>query len=129
MGMRKKREPYGKKNRYRILLELRFCLSEEQICEKWGITKYRIRKWKREFDYDVWFGTPRDFMIAAVYDDAATAEAIATYCAYHTHSGYQAWEIMDDLKQLEKEGFLLHLDDGRWVYDMTRLTSPKSYIF
>lgn len=122
-------EPYNKKNRYRILLELRLCLTESQVCEKWGITRYRIRKWKREFDYDFWFGTPRDFMIAAVYDDAATADAISGYCAYHTHSGCQASEIMDDLKQLEKEGFLLHLDDGRWVYDMTRLTSARSYIF
>ena len=125
----KKREPYNKKNRCRILLELQFCLTEEQVCEKWGLTKDQIEGWKREFDYDVWFGGERDAMIAAVYDGPATAESIADYCAYHTHSGHQAFEIMDDLKQLEKEGFLLHLDDGRWAYNRDRLKSPKAYIF
>jgi hypothetical protein len=58
---------YSREERRKILLENRYLHTEDQLCEKWGISKYQLRKWKKEFNYYYFIGSLRDMAVVALY--------------------------------------------------------------
>ena len=80
---------------HRILLEGHFLFSNAELCAKWGITQYRLRKWRsaartaRTFRW-----TLEDTLIASIYRGGWHEPAsFIEYLDWRNHARYSPDEI------------------------------------
>jgi hypothetical protein len=109
---------------HRILLEFRFFFTIRQICEKWGITPYRLRKWRKR-DVCTVFSTLEDCIIAGIHRGGSHAPAeLIGWLDYRDHAIYSEAEVLEMFEALEARGEVRR-DGDRFAY--IQLDPP--YIF
>jgi hypothetical protein len=110
---------------HRILLERYYFFTIRQTCERWGVTSYRLNKWRRRGDLYTVFHTLEDDIIAGVHRGGwhRPAELIG-WLDYRDHAIYSEEEVQEMFETLEARGELRR-DGARWAY--VQLEPP--YIF
>lgn len=112
-----------------ILLEHRYLLPAEAICAKWGITRSRLRTWKREHRFEYLCGSLRELVIVALRSASVSDPAeLVSFLDMQDHTLHAAKEIEDVLDALVVEGKVRH-GDGAWHYDEGRLTRERPFVF
>ncbi len=97
----------------RILLEGQFVFTDAELCEKWGITAYRLRKWRKERPCR-W--TLEDCLIAAIYQGEWHEPAsFVEYLDWRNHAVYTPDEIEEMFQNLLAAGDV-ETDGGRYRY-------------
>lgn len=97
----------------RILLEYHFVHTAKEICAKWGITPYRLRKWKKDHRC-AW--TLHDCIIAGVYRGGWHDPAdLIGWLDYRDHAIYSRDQVLEMFEALEARGELRRQGD-RWTY-------------
>ncbi|MBV9927568.1 MAG: hypothetical protein JOZ96_21300 [Acidobacteria bacterium] len=119
---------YSYEERRKILLENRYLLTEEQSCEKWGISRYRLRKWKKILNYHYLIGNLREMALVALYNGSHTIPAIIDHLDYLNHARYTEDEVSELLNNLKAEG-MAGEKDGRWFYARPQPDDGASFIF
>ena len=112
----------------KILLEHRYFYTADEVCKKWGITKYRLRQWKKECSYAYFIGEVRDMMIVALHNGAATLPDIQSVLDYLDHCLYTEIEILEIIKKLEAQGLAVY-ENGRWLYNKAYSKNDTRFIF
>lgn len=112
----------------KILLELRYFYTAQQLSDKWHITPYRLRQWKRQWNYAYLTGTLRELVIVAVHQGAQTSADVIAYLDYLDHAVYTADEISAVLAQLEAEELVVQRN-GHWRYNQLHSANDTSFIF
>jgi hypothetical protein len=109
---------------HRIRLECHYFFTIEQTCEKWGITPYRLRAWRKR-DVCTVFHTLEDDIIACIHRGGwhAPAELIG-WLDYRDHAIYSEEEVLRMFEVLEARGEVRR-DGDRFCY--VQLEPP--YIF
>ena len=75
----------------RILLEGKFLHTNVELCEKWGISQYRLRKWRKSYGVPWTF---EDCLIAAIYRGGWHEPAdFVAYLDWRNHAIYSPAEI------------------------------------
>jgi len=100
---------------HRILLEGFFFFTAKELCEKWGITPYQLRKWKKQ---KVWktLWTVDDCIIAAIHKGGLHAPAdLIGWLDYRDHNIYSEAEVREMLERLEARGEVKRVGE-RWAY-------------
>lgn len=120
-------DEYTDQEKRRILLELRFFYTEDEICKKWKLTKSQIRKWKKAANYAYLTVTFREMVIIALHNGTNTTAAMIRYLDYLDHSIYTESEIETVLKGLHGEGIAKE-ESGLWFYDLAYSKNDTSYI-
>jgi hypothetical protein len=119
---------YSHEEKRKILLENRYVLTENQLCEKWGISKYQLKKWKKEFDYYYFIGSLRDMALVALYNGSHTIPAIIYHLDALNHARYTEDEVLELLEGLKAEGIAKE-KGGEWFYDKSHSKDGASFIF
>jgi hypothetical protein len=119
---------YSHEERRKILLENRYLYTEDQLCEKWGISKYQLKKWKKEFDYYYFIGSLRDMAVVALYNGSHSIPAIINHLDALNHARYTEDEVLELLEGLKAEGIAKE-KDGKWFYDKSHSKNGASFIF
>lgn len=112
----------------KILLEHRYIYTADELCEKWGITKHQLRKWKQEFRYTYFIGTVRDMLVVAVHSGATTIKDIQNMLDYLNHCLYSEAEIIEMLEELQIQGIAIN-ENGLWIYNQAHSKNDTSFIF
>jgi len=119
---------YSHEEKRKILLENRYLFTEDQLCEKWGISKYQLRKWKKEFNYYYFIVNLRDMAVVALYNGSHTVPAIINHLDALNHARYTEDEVLELLEGLKAEGLAKEMD-GKWFYDNSHSMDGASFIF
>jgi len=119
---------YSREERKKILLENRYLYTEDQLCERWGISEHRLKKWKEEFDYYYFMGSLRDMVVVALYNGSNTIPAIINHLDALNHARYTEDEVLELLEGLKAEGIAKE-KDGKWFYDKRHSEDGASFIF
>lgn len=100
------------------------------MCKKWRITPYRLRKWKKEYDFNSWLGGEEAWVTAFLYKPAggATLGQLDSYLDWKNHCRYSDEEILVMLRNLEKKGVAVRRGE-RWYYNKSRCRRGTSFIF
>jgi hypothetical protein len=112
----------------RILLENRYCMSEEELCAKWGISRYRLRIWKRDNNYQYLSGGLREVVIAAIYTGARDVMGIIEFADHINHCRYTEAEVLAILEALYREG-KAQAQGTTWSYLKPTGESAVHFIF
>ncbi len=100
---------------HRILLEHHYFFTIAQTCEKWGITRYRLRLWKKRNVYEV-FRTLEDEVLAGIHRGGLHAPAaLISWLDYRDHALYSEGEVRALFENLEARGEVCKEGD-RWRY-------------
>jgi hypothetical protein len=100
---------------HRIFLEWYFFFTKKELCEKWGITQYRLAKWRQQRPWKT-FWTIEDCLIAAIYKGGWHAPAdLIGWLDYRNHNLYSEDEVREMFETLEKRGEVRRKGD-RWTY-------------
>lgn len=83
-----------------ILLENRFIDTEKNVCSKYGILLYQLRKWKKLYNYNYFIGSKRDWIISALYHKQNSLNKIIEYVEFINRTQYSENEILLILEQL-----------------------------
>jgi len=121
-------DKYTDGDKRRILLELRFLHTEDTLCKKWNLTKYRLGKWKKAANYAYLTPTFREMVIVALHNGANTIPRLISYLDYLDHAIYTEAEILKALHDLRAEG-IAREDSGLWLYDQAYSQNDTSFIF
>lgn len=112
----------------RILLENRYCLTEKELCSKWGISCYRLRVWKRENNYRYLSGGRRELVIAALYRGVVEVSGVIEFADYMNHCRYSEGEVLEVLQALDREG-KARLRGSAWTYREPVGEAAPQFIF
>jgi transposase-like protein len=121
-------EQFTDEEKQRILLELRYIYNEDELCQKWNISNYQLKKWKKAANYTYFIGTFRDMLIAALHNGTNSIAGIISYLDYLNHVVYTEKEIEDALNKLRGEGIAKE-ENGLWLYDLSYSKNDSSFIF
>lgn len=119
---------FTRDQRRKILLEHRYVYTAGELCARWRVSRYELRKWKREFDYPNFTGDFRDWVIAAIHRGIDTLPGIIDYLDFLNHCRYSPEEVLEALRELESEGIAEQRGE-RWIYGRTPRAGSPSYIF
>jgi len=119
---------YSQIDRRKILLENKYLQTESEICRKFKITRYQLRKWKNEFDYYYFIGSLRDMTIVALLNGATTIPALIDNLDALNHARYSENEVMELLEGLRAEGKAAQ-KDGKWYYVPAHSTKGIVFFF
>ena len=122
------KETYTDDQIHRILLEWMFCCKAKELCAKWGISRYRLRKWGQRKPWKK-FWTIEDAVIAGIYEGGwhAPAELIG-WLDYRNHNIYSEAEVREMFETLEARGEVVRKGD-RFKYvqvDPPYVFGPRS---
>ncbi|GIK65635.1 MAG: hypothetical protein BroJett018_34290 [Chloroflexota bacterium] len=120
--------PYTEEEKRRILLELRYFYTEAELCQKWNLTRYRVKQWKKATNYAYLIGTLREMVIVALRNGASSIAAIIGYVDYLNHAVYTEAEIEPILHGLREEG-IAQEQAGVWSYNRAYSKDDTSFIF
>lgn len=110
-----------------ILLEHRYLAGADAICQKWGITRDRLRTWKR--DHLCLRAGLRELVIVALRAGPVRDPAeLVSFLDYQDHAIYTPAEIKGALDALVNEGKAAWRD-GAWSYDEARVERERPFIF
>jgi hypothetical protein len=112
----------------KILLEHRYIYTADELCEKWSITKYQLRKWKQTFHYTYFIGTVRDMLVVAVHSGATSIKDMQNMLDYLNHCLYSEVEIVEMLKELQAQNIAIN-ENGLWLYNQAYSKDDASFIF
>lgn len=112
----------------KILLELRYIATADQVCAKWQITRYRLRQWQTQFNYKYRVGDVRELVIVGLHQGIQDVTLLIKFIDYHAHSVYSTQELTSILTQLQAEGIAV-LKKGRWLYNRKHSHHNRSFIF
>ena len=113
----------------KILLEHRYLAPADATCAKWGITRSRLRAWKREHRFEYLRAGLRELLIVALRSGPVRDPAeLVSFLDMQDHTLYAAKEIADALDTLVVEGKALR-GDGAWQYDEGRLERERPFVF
>ena len=107
----------------KILLELRYIYSIDEVCAKWQITRYRLKQWQKQLKYEYLVGTARELVIAGLHLGCVDRSGLREFIDYHDHTRYSDEELGSILEQLKAEGIAIFKND-RWMYN-----SGREFIF
>jgi hypothetical protein len=109
----------------RILLEHRYLLDADAITKKWGITRNRLRAWKKEHGFEYLRGGLRELVIVALRACPVRDPAdLVAFLDMVDHSVYSEEEITSALDGLVTEG-IAEKKNGTWRYDEDRLARER----
>ena|SRR5688572_30454751 len=109
----------------KILLEHRYLLDADALCKKWGITRNRLRTWKREHRFDGVRGGLRELVIVALRACPVRDPAdLVAFLDMQDHAVYTPEEIARVLDALVAEGIAERRKDS-WRYDEKRLARER----
>ncbi len=113
-----------------ILLEHRYLATADAICAKWGITRSRLREWKRDHGFAYVRGDLRELVIVALWSGPAREPAdVVSFLDWQDHAVYSPDEIRRVLDALVVEGRAVRRG-GAWHYDKKRLArSRRPFVF
>ena len=112
----------------KILLENRYFSTAAQVCAKWQVTPYRLRQWKRQWNYAYLVGTLHELVIAALHQGASTIADINACLDYWDRTVYAPEELSAVLRQLEIDGIAIN-NGGHWQYNPAHSRHDQSFIF
>lgn len=121
-------EHYTEQDKRRILLELRYIYREAELCQKWNVTKYRLRQWKKEANYTYLAPTLRELVIMALHNGKGSIAGMISYLDYLDHAVYSEPELLAVLRGLQVEGIALEAG-GDWRYNPDHSRNDTSFIF
>ena len=122
-------EQYSADEIRRILLEHRYCLKADDIAKKWGISRARLREWKREYKYEYLFPRLSGLIVAALWRHGPSdTKYLVEYAAWQNRSSHTEQEIIDALQPLLAEG-AVKLESGKWMYEEAYLQRGRPFIF
>jgi transposase-like protein len=119
---------YSNEEIRKILLEHLYIYTADELCQKWGITKYQLRKWKQAFRYTYFIGTVRDMLVVAIHSGATSVKDIQNMLDYLNHCLYSEAEIVEMLEQLQTQGIAIN-ENGLWLYNQDYSNNDASFIF
>ncbi|MCQ3930642.1 MAG: hypothetical protein DPW16_09285 [Chloroflexi bacterium] len=119
---------YTEEEKRRILLELRYFYTEAELCQKWNLTRYRVKQWKKAANYVYLIGTLREMVIVALHNEASSIPAIISHLDYLNHAVYTEAEIEPILNGLRAEG-IAQEQAGVWSYNRAYSKDNTSFIF
>ncbi|MBZ0319602.1 MAG: hypothetical protein K8L91_24540 [Anaerolineae bacterium] len=119
---------YTDEEKRRILLEVRYFYTEAELCQKWNLTRYRVKQWKKAANYTYLIGTLREMVIVALHNGASSISAIIGYVDYLNHAVYTEAEIEIILNGLRAEG-IAQEQAGVWSYNRAYSKDDTSFIF
>lgn len=119
---------YSHEERRKILLENKYLYTEDHVCEKWSISKYQLRIWKKEFNYSYFTGSLHDTAVVALNNGSHTIPAIINHLDMLNHARYTEDEVLELLEGLKSEGIAKE-KDGKWFYNMSHSKNGTSFIF
>jgi len=113
-----------------ILLEHRYLAGADAICAKWGITRSRLRAWKRDHGFEHLRAGLRELVIVALWSSPVRDPAeLVSFLDYQNHAVYSPEEIGRVLAALVAEGKAVRRA-GAWHYDKKRLArAPRPFVF
>jgi hypothetical protein len=112
-----------------ILLEHRYLERADAICQKWGISRDRLRTWKRDPRFAPLRAGLRELVIVALRAGPVRDPAeLVSFLDHQDHAIYTPAEITGVLDALEQEGKAARRD-GAWHYDEARLGRGRPFIF
>ncbi len=89
---------------HRIRLEHCYFFTIAQLCERWGITRYRLQKWRKRQVCTV-FLTLEDDIIAAIHRGGWHAPVdLIGWLDYRDHAIYSEAEVRELFENLEARG-------------------------
>lgn len=89
---------------HRIMLEWMFCHKSKELCEKWGISRYRLDKWRKRGSRRP-FWTLEDAVIAGIYRGGWHAPAdLIGWLDYRDHARHSEEEVRAMFERLEARG-------------------------
>ncbi len=112
----------------KILLEHRYFYTIDELCRKWSITTYQLRKWKKAFQYTCFIGEVRDMAVVALHSGANEICGIGDFLDYLNHCRYTEAEIVEMLEELKAQGIAIQVN-GAWLYDQSYSKDDTSFIF
>ena len=122
-------EQYSADEIRRILLEHKYCLKADDIAKKWGISRARLREWKRAYKYEYLFPGLSGLIVAALWQHGPSdTKYLAEYAAWQNRSSHTEQEIIEALQPLLLEG-AVKLDSGKWMYEAAYLQRDRPFIF
>ncbi len=119
---------YTEEEKRRILLEARYLYTEAELCQKWNLTRYRVKQWKKAANYAYLIGTVREMVIVALHNGANSIPAIIGTVDYLNHAVYTEAEIETLLNGLREEG-IAQEQAGVWSYNRAYSKDDTSFIF
>lgn len=112
----------------KILLEQLYIYTADELCKKWRISRYRLRKWKQAFNYQYFIGSVRDMLIVAIHSGATKINEIRDILDYLNHCLYSDAEIVEMLEELQAQGIAVD-NNGQWLYNKAYSKDDTSFIF
>jgi hypothetical protein len=133
-GQSTSRRKWSKKDKHRILLEHCHFLSAKQICIKWHISEYALRKWKKELGFSPrCYGSFNEWVLSALYCAAShnhgyTVDNIIGHLEWMSNTSYGEQRVLQALERLASEGLAVKVGD-EWFYNRGMNKGAATFIF
>lgn len=112
----------------KILLEHRFLLTLDEVATKYGLSRYRLRKWKREHSFGYLRIADEEVALAGLYQGITTIPLLIEFVDYVHKSRYTEPEMREMLGGLVHKG-MVRTDGNLWSYNHDRLREGRGFVF